>query len=67
VAGAVLLVLERYPQLTHSQLVEALTSSARDIEAPGWDPDSGAGVLDVPAALAATERILARDTVAAAA
>jgi subtilisin family serine protease len=67
VAGAVLLVLERYPQLTHSQLVEALTSSARDIEAPGWDPDSGAGVLDVPAALAAAERILARDTVASAA
>ncbi len=34
-----------------TQLAELLRSSARDVGAPGWDADTGFGILDIPAAL----------------
>jgi hypothetical protein len=34
-----------------TQLAELLRTSARDVGAPGWDPDTGFGILDIPAAL----------------
>ena len=34
-----------------TQLAELLRSSARDVGAPGWDPDTGSGILNIPAAL----------------
>lgn len=62
VAGAVLLLLQRYPQRTHEQLVQALQSSARDIGPVGWDTATGAGLIDIPAALDAAARITAART-----
>lgn len=34
-----------------TQLAELLRSSARDVGSPGWDADTGFGILDIPAAL----------------
>jgi hypothetical protein len=34
-----------------TQLSELLRSTARDVGPPGWDPDTGFGILDLPAAL----------------
>jgi hypothetical protein len=34
-----------------TQLAELLRSSARDVGLPGWDPDTGFGILDLPSAL----------------
>ena len=42
------------PTLTASQLADILRHSARDIGAPGFDEMSGWGIVDIPAALAAT-------------
>lgn len=52
VAGAAALVWTVRPELDASQLFEVLRRSARDVGAPGRDPDTGFGVLDVAAALA---------------
>jgi hypothetical protein len=34
-----------------TQLAELLRASARDVGPPGWDPDTGFGILNLPAAL----------------
>ena len=39
------------PSLGRSEVVFALLFSARDTQTPGWDPDTGYGVLDIAAAL----------------
>ena len=45
-AAAIAALLKQYkPSLTASQLRSLLTSTALDIEAPGYDPDSGYGIL----------------------
>jgi hypothetical protein len=50
-AGAIAaLLLDVTPSLTPAQLRTALTSTAIDIEAPGYDRDTGAGVVDAYAA-----------------
>lgn len=70
VAGAVALMLEKNPALTQAEADTALTSSADSLPAPAckevsgpsgateefcWEADAtGAGLLDVPGALAAT-------------
>jgi Subtilase family len=41
------------PTLTADQLAGVLRESARDVATPGFDPQTGHGVLDIPAALAA--------------
>jgi subtilisin family serine protease len=53
VSGAAAWVWTTRPELDATQLFEVLRSSARDVAAPGWDHDSGFGLLDVGAALAA--------------
>lgn len=40
------------PTLTVDQLAGVLRESARDVGPPGFDPQTGHGILDVPAALA---------------
>ena len=51
-AGAIAaLVKSRNPSLTSTQISAILTSSLIDIEAPGWDRDSGGGILDAFAAV----------------
>jgi subtilisin family serine protease len=46
VAAIAALVLEKSPRLTLAQLREALTTTAIDIEQPGPDRNSGAGIVD---------------------
>lgn len=58
-SGAILAILSRHPELTHDQLVEALAAGAIDKGAPGFDVEYGMGLINVPAALDAAERILA--------
>ena len=52
VSGAAAWVWTVRPKLTNTQLFEVMRRSARDIDAPGKDPATGYGLLDVPAALA---------------
>lgn len=66
VAGAALILLGKFPQLTHKQLVGALQAGAIDLAAPGWDTASGAGLLNIPAALHKAAELLATDTSVAA-
>jgi subtilisin family serine protease len=47
VAGAVLLLRSRYPDLTPEQIRASLRVAARDVGAPGDDPGYGPGVLDL--------------------
>ncbi|MFL5952167.1 MAG: S8 family peptidase [Gaiellaceae bacterium] len=52
VAGAAAWVWTRRPELDVTQLFDLMRWSATDIDAKGFDEDTGWGLLDVPAALA---------------
>ena len=53
-AGAIAaLVLQASPSIPVSQVRTAFTSAALDIEGPGWDINSGAGIVMAPAAVSA--------------
>ncbi len=54
VSGTAALLWSLAPTATAQQIREAITSTARDIGAPGFDPVSGYGVID---ALAAAKKI----------
>jgi hypothetical protein len=56
-AAAAWIATQRHLHVT--QLSELLRSTARDLGRPGWDVDTGFGLLDIPAAL--TERLPAID------
>jgi len=49
VSAVAALQLTRNPELTPEQLRQALYDSATDIATPGWDSDSGWGILDTNA------------------
>jgi hypothetical protein len=51
VAGAVAWVRAARPTLTSDQVNQAVRLSATDIGNPGWDPDTGFGLLSVARAL----------------
>jgi hypothetical protein len=53
VAAAAAWVWTMRPTLTAGQLADILRASARDIGPRGFDPASGWGIVDIPAALAA--------------
>jgi subtilisin family serine protease len=53
VAAAAAWIWTLRPTLTPGQLAQVLRSSARDIGTPGFDNESGWGMLNIPAALAA--------------
>ena len=57
VSGLVALLLSKFPGLTGEQVRQVLTASAVDIDAPGWDVNSGAGRVDVPAMLAKAQEL----------
>jgi hypothetical protein len=59
VAAAAAWVWTARPQLDPTQLQDAMRDSARDIGTPGWDADTGFGLLWIPDAL--TVRARARD------
>jgi Subtilase family len=52
VAGAAAWVWTARPELDASQVFEVMRRSGRDLGPPGFDHDTGFGMLDVPAALA---------------
>ena len=56
VAGLAGLLLALNSSFTPDQLSQLITGSAVDVQAPGWDPFSGYGRIDVAAALAAVPR-----------
>jgi subtilisin family serine protease len=61
VAGAAALLLHALPDLTPQELEAALLVSARDVPPGGRDPITGAGALDLEAALAAARRRSVRE------
>jgi hypothetical protein len=52
VAAAVAWIRAARPDLSYDQAAQVVRLSARDVDEPGWDADTGYGVLDVAAALA---------------
>jgi hypothetical protein len=52
VAAATAWVWTKRPELDATQVEELMRRSARDIGSPGWDADTGYGIVDVPSALA---------------
>jgi subtilisin family serine protease len=46
VSGAIALLIERKPNLTHDDARRILMSTARDLGPPGFDPHFGAGLVD---------------------
>jgi hypothetical protein len=54
VSGAAAWVWTTRPKLDKTQVFDLMRFSAHDIWTPGYDNDTGFGLLDVPAALAAT-------------
>jgi thermitase len=58
-AGLAALLLSLNPNLTPGQLQQIITSTAVDVQAPGWDEFSGHGRIDVKAALNAAASIAA--------
>jgi len=53
VGGAAALLIQADPELTPEMLEAILIDTARDLPPLGHDPDTGAGILDLPAALEA--------------
>lgn len=53
VSGAAAWIWTQRPDLDAGQVAELLRRTARDVGPPGFDEDTGFGVLDIPAALAA--------------
>lgn len=51
VSGAVALIRSKYPDMSATEVVERLESTATDKGAPGVDPDYGHGIIDIVAAL----------------
>lgn len=59
VTGVVALLLSKHKDLTHDEVLKALTSSAKDVDTPGYDYNAGNGRIDAGAALAAADAIVA--------
>ena len=72
VAGTASLIWARNPHLTNWQVEDLILAAAADAEDPGWDPETGMGLLDARTALSMkpesalapriTEWIVNRDT-----
>jgi subtilisin family serine protease len=60
-AGVVALIKAKYPTLTDSQVISAITSSTQPSTRPagGWDEQIGFGLVDAAAALTAAGRLAA--------
>ncbi|MEC4804906.1 MAG: S8 family serine peptidase, partial [Jaaginema sp. PMC 1079.18] len=51
VTGAASQVWAANPDLSYRQVIEILKGTATDIDAPGWDAETGAGLLNLAAAI----------------
>jgi len=56
-SGALLALLSKYPKLSHDQIITVLKESATDAGARGRDLEFGWGIINIPAALAAAQRL----------
>ncbi|MCW2960684.1 MAG: peptidase [Thermoleophilia bacterium] len=59
VSGVIALILSKYKDLTHDEVVKAITTSATDIDAAGYDYNSGHGLINAEAALKAADALVA--------
>ena len=59
VSGVIALMLSKYKDLTHDEIVKAITTTAKDIDAAGYDYNAGHGLIDAEAALKAADAIVA--------
>lgn len=59
VSGVIALVLSKHKDLTNDEIVKAITTSARDIDATGYDYNTGHGLIDAEKALEAADAIVA--------
>lgn len=61
VTGAASQVWAANPDLNYTQVVEVLESTGEDLNSPGWDLETGAGLLNMEAAIALAETTTAED------
>lgn len=59
VSGVIALILSKHKDMTHDEVVKAITTTARDIDAEGYDYNTGHGLIDAEAALKAADAIVA--------
>lgn len=62
VTGVIALLLSKFPNLTTEQVRVVLSSSAVDIDAPGYDLNAGHGRVDAVAALAKAQEMFGTPT-----
>jgi len=62
VSGVAALIRSAYPNLTHEQVIDAITGSAIDLGVPGWDPSYGYGLVNAGQALTTAAAMGAADT-----
>ena len=58
-SGVLLDLMSKFPQLTHDQITKVLAATATDAGARGRDLEFGYGIVNLPAALAAAEKLVA--------
>ena len=51
VTGGASLVWAANPELSYRQVIDILTSTATDLDVPGWDTETGAGLLNIAKAV----------------
>jgi len=56
VTGAASLVWAANPDLDYRQVIEILKSTATDLKTPGWDVETGSGLLNIAAAVELAKR-----------
>ena len=59
VSGVIALLLSKHKDLTNEEIVKSITTSAKDIDAQGYDYNTGHGLIDAEAALKAADAIVA--------
>lgn len=65
VSGMIALLLSKYPNLSAEQVREVLTTSAVDVDAPGYDLNTGYGRVDAVAILAKADELFGQKPPAA--
>ncbi|MDX2240272.1 MAG: DUF4114 domain-containing protein [Leptolyngbyaceae cyanobacterium bins.302] len=61
VTGAVSLLWAANPGLNYTQVVDLLKRTATDLQTPGWDAETGAGLLNISAAVNLAQATLAQN------
>ena len=59
VSGVIALLLSKHKDLTHDEIVKAITTTATDIDTPGYDYNAGNGLINAEAALKAADALVA--------